>query len=111
MSSFQTSAARMPVDLVGCDLLAVAGATDHDAEAAGVVGHSLGRAQAEDGVVVLRVVGEGAVVDGLVTVVSQPLDEVLLELEAGVVGAEVDAHVASVPVRPDGVHGPSTLCA
>ena len=31
-------------------------------------------------------------VDGLVAVVGEPVEQVLLELEAGVVGAEVDAH-------------------
>ena len=60
--------------LVGRDLLAVAGATDHDPEAVEAVllvgGHRLGRPQAEDRVVVLGVVHERAVVDGLVAVVG-----------------------------------------
>ena len=51
VSSDHTSAARMPLHLVGRHLLAVAGAADHDAEAvqAGgpVLGDSLGRPQAE----------------------------------------------------------------
>src|SRR3954454_18130356 len=97
--------------LVGRDLLAVPRAADDDAQAARVSRDALGRPEAEHGVVVLGVVGECAVVDGLVVVVSQPVNEVLLELEAGVVGAQVDAHAASVPVRPDSVHRPSTLGA
>src|SRR5699024_12438316 len=53
-------------DLVGGDLLAVAGATQDDAEAAGVGDELAGRGDAESRVVVLRVVGVGATVDHLV---------------------------------------------
>ena len=92
------------LDLVGRDLLAVAGATDHDAEAVealgAVGGHSLGRPEAEAGVVVEGVVDERSVVDGLVAVVDQPHQEVVLQLEAGVVGAQVNAHGESL-AEPD----------
>ena len=53
---------------------------------------ALGGPQAEDRVVVERVVLERAVVDRLVAVVGQPAGQVGLQVEPGVVGAEVDAH-------------------
>ena len=80
------------LDLVGRDLLAVAGAADHHAEAALVGDDALGRPEAEDRVVVLGVVDERPVVDRLVTLLAQPPDQVVLQLEAGVVGSQVDAH-------------------
>ena len=90
-------------DLVGRDLLAVAGAADHDAEAVQAVGalggDGLGRAQAEDRVVVDGVVDERAVVDGLVAVLGEPGGQVVLEVESGMVGAEVHAHAAHLLSR------------
>ncbi len=80
------------LDLVGGDLLAVAGAADDDAERVGVGGGPLGRPQAERRVVVGGVVDVGAAVHRVVAVGLQPVDEVVLEFVAGMVGAEVHAH-------------------
>ena len=90
-------------DLVGRDLLPVAGAADHDSEAGLTLGpalrligcHAFCSAQAEDRVVVDRVVDERAVIDGLVAVVDQPAHQVVLEFEAGVVGGEEDGAAGS----------------
>lgn len=84
------------LDLVGGDLLAVARAADHDAEAALVRGRPLRGTQAERRVVVLGVVDVGTAVHGLVAMGLEPLDEVVLEFEAGMVRAEVHAHGSSV---------------
>ena len=71
--------------LVGSDLLAIAGAADHDAEAVRV-GQCLGRrGDAERRVVVLGVVGVRAAVDRLVTTGFQVLDDGLLEFVSGMV--------------------------
>ncbi len=63
-------------DLVGGHLLSVAGAADHDPQAARVGHDSLRRRDAVRRVVVTVVIGRRAVVDRLVAVVPQPLDEV-----------------------------------
>src|SRR5690606_5953516 len=67
---------------------------DHDAERALVVEDGLGGVDAERRVVVVGGVVVGPVVDGLVTVLGEPGDEVVLEFVAGVIGTEVDAHAA-----------------
>ena len=89
-------------DLVGGHLLAVARAADHDAEAVAaggpLPGDGVGRPQAEDRVVVEGVVLEGAVVDRLVAVLAQPAEEVVLEVEAGVVAAQVHSHAGILSV-------------
>ena len=76
--------------LVGGELLALAAAADHDAEVGVAVAHA-----APDGGAERRVVDGlgrvGAVVDDLVALGRQHRDEVLLQLESGVVGAERDA--------------------
>ena len=91
--------------LVGGDLLAVAGSTDHDADAA-LVGHDrLGRAEAEHRVVVLGVVPERPMVDRVVSLVAQPADQVVLELEAGVIRTQVDAHGRRLVVIDGGRRG------
>jgi hypothetical protein len=99
------------LDLVGGDLLAVAGTADDDAEGVGVGGGAFGGAEAEGRVVVLGVVDVGAAVDGVVTRRLQPLDEVVLQFEAGMVGAEVHAHGSECDTRPSHpssrVDGPS----
>jgi hypothetical protein len=97
------------LDLVRRDLLAVARATDHDAEAARIGDDRLGGAQAEHRVVVEGVVGERAVVDRLVSLRAEVVDEVPLEVETGVVGAQVDAHGVSVPVTTPSRQRASTL--
>ncbi|BFO21544.1 hypothetical protein SHKM778_79320 [Streptomyces sp. KM77-8] len=84
------------LDLVGGDLLPVAGAADHDAEGALVRGGPLGGTQTEGRVVVLGVVEVRAAVDGLVPGRLEPLDEVVLEFEARMVRAEIHAHGPSV---------------
>jgi hypothetical protein len=91
--------------LVGRDLLAVARAADHDAEAARVVDDALRGAQHVDGVVILRVIAGRSAVDRLVAGLAEPGDDGRLELEAGVVRAEVYAHGASVPPRLAGGPG------
>ncbi|EGJ77386.1 putative ribose-5-phosphate isomerase B [Streptomyces sp. Tu6071] len=80
------------LDLVRRDLLAVAAAADDDAEGLGVGRGALGGAEAERRVVVLGVVEVGAAVDGLVAVLGEPFDEVVLEFVARMVGAEIHAH-------------------
>ena len=91
------------LDLVRGDLLAVAGAADDDAEAVRVRGRPLGGTEAERRVVVLGVVDVGTAVDGLVAVGREPLDEVVLQFEAGMVGAEVHAHGAKCGTDAGGV--------
>ncbi len=73
------------LDLVGRDLLSVSGAADDDAKTARVRDDRLTGGQAERRVVVLVVIAVGTVVDDLMTVVSEPPNEVLLELVPGVI--------------------------
>src|ERR1700728_1543432 len=87
-------------DLVRGDLLAVARAADHDAEAAGVLDGPLRGTHHVDGVVVIRVIAGGTAVDRLVAGLAEPGDDGRLELEAGVVRAEVYAHRHSLPDSP-----------
>lgn len=83
-----------PGHLVGRDLLAIAGPTDHDPQALGV-GHRAGRRRdAERRVVVLGVVAEGPAVDRLMAGLLQVLDDRFFEFVTGMVAAEVDAHGA-----------------
>ena len=79
--------------LVRGDLLAVAGAADHDTEAAGVGDDLLGGVDAERHVVVQRVVLVGADVDDLVTLLGESRGQVGLQLEASVVCCQINAHV------------------
>jgi len=81
-----------PVNLVGGDLLPVAAPPENNAEASGVGHHGLSTGQAESGIVVIWVVGVGSVVDDVVPLLPQMLDHGALELEAGVVGGDMDAH-------------------
>ena len=81
-----------PVDLVGGDLLPVAASPEHDAEASGVSHHGLAAGQAECGVVVVGVVGVGPVVDDVMALLPQMLDHGALEVKAGMVGGDMDAH-------------------
>ena len=92
VSSDHTSAQRMPATLLAaiCSPLPEPPMTTPRLPRLG--GHGLGRAQAEDGIVVERVVDEGTVVDRLVAVLGQPGRQVGLEVETGVVAAEVHAH-------------------
>src|SRR5690606_28872837 len=96
--------------LVRGDLLAVAAATDDDPERTGLGDDGLGGREAERRVVVGGVVGVGAVVDDVVAGRAEVLDEGGLELEARVVGGDVQTHgrhhAASrglVPRSPGGV--------
>src|SRR5690606_38268578 len=93
--------------LVRGDLLAVAGAADDQPEAARVVDDAGRGGQAVRRVVVVGVVGVWADVDRLVAGPGQPGDEVGLEVEAGVVGAEVYAHGQSV--APPATGGPAAV--
>ena len=64
------------------------------AQASGVVDHRDGCPEHVGRIVIDRVELDGSVVDDLVAPLPQLLDEVGLELEAGVVGADVHAHGA-----------------
>jgi len=81
-----------PVDLVGGDLLSVAAAPENNAKTPGVGHDGLPTVQAEGGVVVIRVVGVGSMVDDGVPLFPQVLDHGALELESSVVGGDMDAH-------------------
>src|SRR4029079_7353131 len=85
----------------------VADAAEHDAQTPLIGDDGLGRSQAEHRVVVTGVVDESAVVDRLVALAAEGVDQLPLEVEARVVGAEVDAHADSVPVRwPNSLDSP-----
>ena len=64
----------------------------------------LGRADAEGRVVIERLVVERAVVDDLVALLRQVVLQLGGELEAGVVGRDVDAH-ASILGKPPSAPG------
>ena len=81
-----------PVHLVGGDLLPVATAPENNAEAPGVGHDRLPASQAEGGVVVIRVVGVGSMVDDGVPLLPQVRAHGALELITGVVGGDMDAH-------------------
>lgn len=94
-----------PMDLVGGHLLSVARSTDHDAQTARLVGHAKGSSQTEDRIVIERVVFEGTVIDGLMPKRLQPNDQVILQLESGMVGAQMNAHARRLPIQIRG-HSP-----
>ena len=81
----------MPCDLVGGDLLALAAAADDDA----AIGLPLATARADLGanrrIVDGRLAVRAAIVD-LMAEALQRADEVFLQREAGVVGADRDSH-------------------
>ena len=79
------------MDLVGRDLLALAGAA-HDDAAVGVAVHDGASDVGADRRIVARLGGVGAEVEDLVTESLQVLDEVCLQVVAGVVGADGDTH-------------------
>src|SRR5205807_6508054 len=83
-------------DLVGCHRFTVAAAAEDDAEAAGLGGHAYRRRDHECRIVVFRVVRMGAAVDRIVALRGQMVDEPLLQLEAGVVRTQIDAHGSAV---------------
>jgi hypothetical protein len=86
-------------DLVGRDLLAVARTAEDDAESldAGIlIAHDgLRGVDAERRVIVERVIRGGAVVGDLVALLAQVRLQLLAQLEAGVVGGDMDAHEKS----------------
>src|SRR6266568_1215998 len=86
------------LDLVRRDLLAVAGATDHDAQASRILDRAGRCGEARRRVVVVQVERERTAVDRLVAETGQVLDECSLELESRVVAAEVDAHAGIIAV-------------
>ena len=67
---------------------------------AGLGHHGLTHSGAERRVVVLGVVLERPAVDGLVPGLGEVFDDLILELEAGVVGTQVYAHAAIVSGPP-----------
>ena len=77
---------------MAASLLAITGAADDDAEATRLIDDSLGCLDAERRVVVERIVGVGAVVDDIVTGLAQVRDDLFLEFETGVIGADMNAH-------------------
>lgn len=82
--------------LVRGDLLAIARPADHDAEAVRVGRRTLRGTEAERRVVVLGVIDVGSAVDRVMAVGLEPLDEVVLEFVASMVGTDVHAHEGSV---------------
>src|SRR5690606_7618368 len=98
-------------DLVGDHLLALTRAAEHDAALDLARGDGAGDGGA-DGRVVDGGLAVGALVDHLVAEVAQGLREVFLQVVAGVIGTDGDAHVISVcdrwdrsrAVRGDGPH-------
>src|SRR5690349_11788580 len=79
-------------NLVGGDLLAVTRTADHDAKTLRVGERLFRRGDTEGGVVVLGLVDVGPAVGRLVAGFAKVLDDGLLEFEARVVRAQVDAH-------------------
>ncbi len=84
-------------NLVGGDLLTVAGSADHYAQATGIGNHTLTALDAEGRVVVQSVVLVGAVVDDLMPSGTEAVGQGVLELESCVVCGNVDAHGLIVP--------------
>jgi hypothetical protein len=82
--------------LVGSYLFAISRATEDDAQGFHtgtlVSNHCQSGVDAEGWVIVQRVILGGAVVNEFVTICSQLLNQKLGEVEAGVVGSDVDAH-------------------
>ena len=82
--------------LVRGDLLAVARSAEDDAERVDarllIAHHGLRGTDAEGRVVIERVVVDGTVIDDIVTLLGEVMHELRRELEAGVVGRDVDAH-------------------
>ena len=89
------------IDLVGGDLLAVAGAAQDDAEAAGVRDDALGAGEAEPALVNSHGLLVTSVIDDLATVPSPVVLQMVLELESGVVGTDVNTHERIVPHASD----------
>jgi Family of unknown function (DUF6518) len=91
--------------LVRGNLLAVAGATEDDAEgfdACGLVAHDRARGvDAEARIVILWVVGCRSVVHDLVSRIRQMFLQIFAELETGMICANVDAHAPSLEVGCD----------
>ena len=101
MLAFHTSAARTPGTLLAaiCSPLPEPPMTTPRLPGSATV--ALAHLEAERRVVVLRVVLERAAVDRLVAGLGERPLQVLLELQAGVVGADEDAHGGeSVRLRP-----------
>ena len=86
------------VDLVGGDLLALAGAAEHDA-AVGLAGDDRSADGRADRRVVDRLGAVGAEVDRLVAEALELLHEVRLEVHAGVVGSDGDLHARCPSAR------------
>ena len=88
--------ARAP-HLVRGHLLAVAGTTEDHTQASqsgGLIGHhGTGRRDAEGRIVVSWVVGDGTVIDDLMTARTKMLLNVRTEFKTGVIRRYVDAHV------------------
>lgn len=78
--------------LVRGDLLSVARAPEDEAAAAWIGDDAAGGIDAERGVVVDGVVIEGPTVDGLVPGGREVFDDLILELETGMVCTQVYAH-------------------
>jgi hypothetical protein len=86
--------------LVRCNLFAIARTTENDAESLDacrlVANYCACGIDAEAGIVIERFIARRTVVDHFVTVVPKVLLKVFAELEAGVIGRDVDAHAFSL---------------
>src|SRR5699024_7785060 len=62
-------------------------------------GYGFGRGDTKDGIIIVGIQLECAMVDDVMIIVSEPLDEVGLEIVAGVVGGDVNAHAQILSAR------------
>ena len=79
-------------DLIGGDLLAIARPADHHTKASRVRYHPAGGRDAERRVVIVGIVDIGADVYDIVAETGEVLHQKGLELEASVIGTEIDMH-------------------
>ena len=79
-------------NLVSGNLFTVARSTQHDAQAVRVGHRARCGCDTKGRVIILGVVAERTAVDRLVSGRLKVLDDLLFELEAGMIGSQVDAH-------------------
>src|SRR5699024_716891 len=87
------------VDLIGCVLFAIARAADDHTDRLAIGGYGFGRGDTKDGIIVVGIQLECAMVDDVMIIVSEPLDEVGFEIVAGVVGGDMNAHAQILSAR------------
>ena len=86
-----------PGNLVGSDLLTVAGPTDDDSEGARISADCFTSCETERGVVVESVIGVGSMINYFMPLGSKVFDEMGLEVVASMIGSNVNAHRAIMP--------------